>query len=389
MSEQVLIGNMLNEEANEFRPGRVRLDGEHIKTLEWGEFGPEEGAIRRPESFIAPGFIELQLNGGLGYDFTEQPEKVYEVAAVMPRWGVTSFLPTVITSPEETYLHALRIIGRATQTATEGAEILGVHLEGPFLKVEYRGAHRAEWLEAPSLGQLEAALEAGPLRLLTLAPELAGADRVITFAREKGVLVSMGHSAATYEEALAGLEAGAGYVTHLFNAMSPLHHRRPGLVGAALTHPGLTAGLIADGVHLHPAMLKMIYQTKGAAGLNLVTDAMAGMGMPPGRYQLSGQQVVVNHNSARLDDAAGTLAGSILTLDQAVRNMTKWSGCSLAEAVRMVTLNPARLLGLENKGRLAPGCEADIVIMNQDGEIELTMRAGKIVYGNAAQNSGA
>lgn len=379
--EQRLIGKILDTETGDFRPGRVRVAGTQIAEIEWGRFGPEVDDIYRPDSFIAPGFIELQLNGGIGYDFTEQPEAVREVAAVLPRWGVTAFLPTIITSPDETYLNAFKIIGQA-KGQTEGAQILGIHLEGPFLNPQYRGAHNPEWLQIPSLEKVKAVLEAGPLRLLTLAPELAGAAEVIAFLREHNVLVSLGHSAATYEDALIGIEAGAAYATHLMNAMPPLHHRKPGLVGAVLTAPSVTAGIIVDGIHLHPAMIKMIYQMKGAANLNLVTDAMAGMGMPPGRYQLSGQTVLVDETSARLDNVEGTLAGSILTFDEAVRNMQQWSGCSLAEAVQMASLNPARLLGLENKGRIAPGGDADMVILSTEGEVEATFVAGRLAYKN-------
>jgi N-acetylglucosamine-6-phosphate deacetylase len=378
--EQILIGKILDQQSKEFRPGRVRLDGARIKAVEWGEFGPEDGAKGRPESFIAPGFIELQLNGGLGEDFTEKPEAVYPVAAALPRWGVTSFLPTVITSTDETYLHALKVIGEA-QGKVKGAKILGVHLEGPFLNPQYRGAHNPTWLQTPVVAKIKAALETGPLRLLTLAPELPNATEVIGFAAERGVLVSMGHSGATYEQAEAGRKAGARYATHLFNAMPPLHHRNPGLIGAVLATPEVTAGIIVDGIHLHPAIVKMIWQAKGVDHLNLVTDAMAGMGMPPGNYQLSGQHVIVDETSARLEN--GTLAGSILTLDQAVRNMQEWTGCSLAEALQMVTLNPARLLGLENKGQIRPGFDADLVVLNGKGEVELTLVAGQVAFENS------
>ncbi len=384
MSATILIGKILDHRYNEFRPGRLRLEGNKIAAVTWGEFGPEKGAVYYPESFIAPGFIELQLNGGLGYDFTETPESVSEVATALPRWGVTSFLPTVITSPTETYLSALRTI-KSRMNQTSGAQILGVHLEGPFLNPQFRGAHKPEWLQLPTLAKAEAILETGALRLLTLAPELPGALEVIEILSKQDVLVSMGHSAATYEQAQAGYEAGARYATHLFNAMPPLHHRKPGLVNAVLTTPDITGGIIVDGIHLHPSIVQLIYQAKGAASLNLVTDAMAGMGMPSGRYQLSGQSVIVDETSAHLEDAVGTLAGSILTLDAAVRNMAKWSNCGLAQSIQMATLNPADLLNLPNKGRIEAGCDADIVILSEAGEIEKTLIAGEIAFEKSMQ----
>jgi len=382
--EQIVIGNLLDEATSQFRPGRILLEGTHIAALEWGHFGPGEGSLYRPESFIAPGFIELQINGGLGYDFTTQPEAVFDVAAILPRWGVTSFLPTIITSPATTYLHALAVIG-AAMGRTEGTQILGVHLEGPFLNPHYRGVHNPAWLQLPALEKVKAILDAGPLRLFTIAPELQDATKVINFLQQQGVLVSMGHSAATYEQTLTGHKAGALYATHLFNAMLPLHQREPGLAGAVLTLPEVKAGIIVDGIHLHPAVVKLAYQSKGAVGLNLVTDAMAGMGMPPGRYELSGQGVKVDKESARLDNSVGTLAGSILTLDRAIRNMQKWSGCSLAEAIQMVTRNPAQLLNLERKGRLVPHYDADLVVLDREGEVEMTFVKGQQVFPNLRQ----
>jgi N-acetylglucosamine-6-phosphate deacetylase len=217
------------------------------------------------------------------------------------------------------------------------------------------------------------------VRLVTLAPELPGALDVIRVLAERGVLVSAGHSLATYEEAEAGFAAGIRYGTHLFNAMPALQHREPGLPGALLTDPRITAGMIADGIHTHPAIVRLAWQVLGSARLNLVTDAMAALGMPPGRHLLGDFAVDVDATSARLAD--GTLAGSVLAQDQALRNLIAFTGCSLAEALPALTTTPARALGLSaERGRIAPGQVADLVLLSPDLEVETTIAEGKIVY---------
>jgi N-acetylglucosamine-6-phosphate deacetylase len=217
--------------------------------------------------------------------------------------------------------------------------------------------------------------------MLTIAPENPGALGIVQYLAVLGVLVSAGHSGANYAEALAAFEAGVGSATHLFNAMPPLHHRKPGLIGATLTTPGISATLIVDGVHLHPAIVKLTYQQKGVADIVLITDAMAGMGMPPGRYDLAGQAVIVDDTSAYLDDQNHTLAGSILTLNRAIQNMVEFSGCSPAEAVQMATLNPARLLKIDDHlGHLAPGYVADVAVFSSDFQPLLTIVRGEVVF---------
>jgi N-acetylglucosamine-6-phosphate deacetylase len=217
---------------------------------------------------------------------------------------------------------------------------------------------------------------------MTLAPELVGALEVAGWLHEKGIIVSAGHTAATYEEGQVAFEAGINMVTHLFNAMPSLHHRKPGIAGASLLSKDTFCGIIVDGIHLHPGVVNLAYRLKGAANIILVTDAMAGMGMPPGKYVLGGQEVIVTDNTARLADFAGTLAGSILTLNQAVANMICYSGCSVAEAVGMASLNPARLLGIDKyKGRLATGYDADIAVFKPDSfEILMTLVNGEILH---------
>ncbi len=363
-----------------FREGRLTLEEAKIARLEFGANFVADYELR--ENYICPGLIDLQLNGGLGYDFTRDPATVAQVAAVLPRWGVTAFLPTYITAPLAIYYTALKWLS-ANAANLPGAQVLGAHLEGPYLNPAYKGAHPETLIRPPNLTEIKTLLETGGkwVKMVTLAPENLGALEIVQYLSNAGLLVSAGHSGANYAESLAAFEAGVGSATHLFNAMPPLHHRKPGLIGATLTTPGISANLIVDGVHLHPSMVKLTYQQKGVDDIVLITDAMAGMGMPPGRYDLAGQAVIVNETSAYLDDQNHTLAGSILTLNRAIQNMVEFSGCSPAEAVQMATLNPARLLKLDDHlGNLVPGYSADVAVFSPDFQPLLTLVQGEVVF---------
>jgi N-acetylglucosamine-6-phosphate deacetylase len=327
---------------------------------------------------LAPGFIDLQINGGFGYDFTEDPESIWQVATGLPRYGITAFLATIITSPPE-------IVSEAQKTVFQpppqfiGALPLGLHVEGPFLNPVKKGAHNPDYLRLPAQAdELDWSPETG-VRLVTLAPELAGALELITALSERGVVVSAGHSMATYDQAKAGFEAGIGYGTHLFNAMPPLHHREPGLAGALLDDERVFLGLIADGTHVHPALVRLIWQ-RARSRLTLVSDAIAAAGMPPGEYRLGSQDIIVTPTESRLAD--GTLAGCILMLDATLRYLIDCTGCSLAAALPAVTTNPARLLGCTStKGQIAAGYDADLLLLNPDLEVVATMVGGQIVFG--------
>ena len=328
---------------------------------------------------IVPGFIDLQLNGGFGLDFTAAPDAIWPVAAQLPQYGVTSFLPTIITAPLETIRHAQSTLAQGPPPGWAGAMPLGLHLEGPFLNPQKKGAHSSAYLREPSLAAVEGWSAACGVKLVTLAPELPGALAVAAALVERGVAVSAGHSTATIAQARAGFEAGINYGTHLFNAMPPLHHREPGLAGALLAHPTAKIGLISDGVHVHPDLVKLIWQLAGPERLTLVTDAMAALGMGPGHYQLGDYAVTVDETSARLAD--GTLAGSILSADVALRNLIAFTGCSLPEALLALTRAPAALLGLsDQKGILAAGGDADLVLLSADLQVVMTIVQGQIVY---------
>ncbi len=328
---------------------------------------------------LAPGFIDLQLNGAFGDDFTADPATIWRVAEKLPRYGVTSFLPTIITSPLEMVHTGQQVVNGGQPEGFRGARPLGLHVEGPFLNPQKKGAHNPKCLQLPSLEAVAGWAPESSVRLVTLAPELPGALEVIEALSARGVLVSEGHSVATYEQAKAGMDAGVRYGTHLFNAMPALGHREPGMPGALLTDERVTVGVIADGVHAHPSVVKLVWQALGGARLNLVTDAIAALGMPAGSYMLGDFQVSVDATSVRLED--GTLAGSVLSLDQALRNLIEFTGCTLAEALPTVTTTPARALGLKGeRGRIEPGTIADLVLLTPDLRVYSTIVEGQVAY---------
>jgi N-acetylglucosamine-6-phosphate deacetylase len=328
---------------------------------------------------LVPGYIDLQVNGAFGHDFTADPRTIWPVSAMLPRYGVTTYLPTIITSPLENINQARQVLLQKRPSVFQGAEPLGLHLEGPFLNPRKKGAHNPISLQAPNLALVADWSPSNGVRLVTLAPELPGAIPVIEVLTSRGVVVSAGHSMATYDEALAGFAAGIRYGTHLFNAMSPVGHRQPGLPGALLSEPNLVTGLIPDGIHVHPALIKLIWAAKSKEGLNLVSDAMGALGMPPGKYMLKDLEVFVSDIDSRLAD--GTLAGSVLPIDQALRNLISYTGCSLPEALATITTTPAKLLGVDDqRGRIAPSLIADLLLLTPDLEVTTTIAAGNIVY---------
>jgi N-acetylglucosamine-6-phosphate deacetylase len=362
--------------------GAVLADGNRI-----AEVGLV-GNVRRPVGALAidaagrilvPGFIELQFNGGFGDDFTADPATIWRVAEKLPRYGVTSFLPTVITSPLEKIKAAQTIVAGSRPERFLGARPLGLHVEGPFLNPAKKGAHNPKYLRPPDPAVVAGWSPLTGIRLVTLAPELPGALDVISALSSRGVLVGAGHSNATFEQAVAAFDAGARYGTHLFNAMTALEHRDPGLPGALLTDPRATVGVIADGVHTHRSVIKLAWQALGARRMNLVSDAMAALGMPAGRHLLGDFEVVVDATSARLAD--GTLAGSILSLDQALRNLVDVTDCALIDALPTLTTTPARAIRVDHeRGRIAPGHAADMVLLTGDLQVAATIAEGAVVY---------
>lgn len=336
---------------------------------------------------LTPGLVELQINGAYGMDFTADPATIFPAAEKLPAFGVTSFLPTIITSPLERIEHAQAVLQAGPPEDFCGSIPLGLHVEGPFLNLERKGAHSPEFLRRPSPDLVANWSPESGVRLVTLAPEVPGALETIAALSQQGVVVSAGHSMATYAQAQAGFEAGIRYATHLFNAMSPLTQFDPGLPGAVLSRPDLAFGLIADGIHVHPALAALVWKLSGVGRLTLVSDAMAALGMPPGKYVLGKQEVIVDETSARLTN--GVLAGSILTHTDALRNLMRYTGCSLSEALSCLTTTPAGLLGLDDElGRIAPGLRADLVLMTPDLQVVRTLVGGRQVFYKEDEETG-
>lgn len=332
----------------------------------------------------APGFVDVHIHGAAGRDSMEAtPEALGAIAGCVARHGTTSFVATTVSAgmaQTERSLESLAaaIRGQTANRAT-AAECLGIHLEGPFLSPARRGVHPAEHLIAPSPAALAKFLTAaeGFARILTLAPELAGAAETITAARAAGLVVAMGHTDATYSDAIRAIELGARHAAHVFNAMRPFSHRETGVIGAVLTDPRVTAEVIADGVHVDDPALRLLLAAKSAEQILLVSDGTAATEMPDGNYRLGSIEVTVAGGVCR--NREGRIAGSTLTLDRAVRRMAGL-GVPLAAAAQMASFNPARLLGIESrKGRLAPGADADIVLFNEGLNVSRVFARGRDV----------
>lgn len=347
-------------------------------------FGP--GDVDCSDLVVAPGFIDLQCNGAGGVDITNEPHRILDVAAELPRFGVTTFLPTVVTAPASTRAAAIATmtaLAEQTNHASGGrlaAAPLGLHLEGPMISRDHLGAHVPRFAAEPAtlLDEVDSWASSGVVRLVTLAPELPRAIDVVERLVAADVVVSAGHTAMTPSDFAVARAAGLSYVTHLYNAMAPFRHRSPGPIGAVLADDSVTVGVICDGIHVDPTAVEMAWRSLGPARLSLVSDASPALGAPYGRFRIGGFEVVHDETGVRTVD--GVLAGSALPLDRAVRNLVSFTGCSLADALATVTSTPADLLGLTDRGRLRAGYRADLALLDGVGNLERTVIAGETAW---------
>jgi len=332
---------------------------------------PDAEIIDAQGCYVSPGFINIHLHGAKGSDAMDgTPAALATIAGSLPSTGVTSFLPTTMTASRPDIYKALENIKNA-QGNKQGAKILGANVEGPFISVKYKGAQKEEYIDQADFTKI--ATYKDVIKLITIAPETCLATNFISRCRRADIIVSLGHSSATYEEALTAIKTGATHVTHLFNAMSSLHHRKPGLVGAALDSDAYVE-LICDNIHVHPMLQRLVYKLKSPDKIILITDAMRAALLGDGESELGGQKVFVRGPRATLAD--GTLAGSVLAMNAALRNFKVNTGAPIWKVVAMVTLNPARELGLNKIGSLETGKMADLTIFDQDFKIKQTFING-------------
>jgi N-acetylglucosamine-6-phosphate deacetylase len=339
---------------------------------------PDTTVIDAKGCYVVPGFIDVHVHGADGYDTMDAtPKAIQTMGAFYAKHGVTSYYPTTMTMPAPNIQAALENVEHCPQP-TNGAQHLGVHVEGPYLNLKYKGAQPPEYFRPPVPAEYGQWLETGVCKLITVAPEIEGSLEMIQELTAQGVEFAIGHSAASYEEAVKGFDVGVRQVTHVFNGMVGLHHREPGALAAILTDDRVNAQLIADGIHVHPGMIRMLIRAKGADHVMLITDAIEATGLSDGDYDLGGQKVTVKEGIARI--ANGALAGSTLTMDKAIRNMVSFTDLPLQKIIAMASTVPARAMRLANKGKLEAGCDADIVLLNRELEVMATMVGGSIVY---------
>lgn len=375
------------------RDGRILTSG---GVLEGHELVVAEGriqALRIPDGrdgealdaqglWVAPGLIDIHVHGALGCDVMDATAPALAtVARFLAQHGVTSWLPTTMSASREAIDAAIANVVACPQPQ-DGAQHLGVHVEGPYLHRRYRGAQAAEVLRPPDPEEYDAWLQSGVVRLITLAPELPGADRLMAAGRRVGVEFAIGHSGADYDTVLQAADRGLRQATHTFNGMAGLHHRQPGTLGAVLDDGRIFAQLIGDGLHVHPAVVRLLLRAKGRERVILISDAMRATGLGDGDFELGGQAVTVREGEARAAD--GALAGSTVTLDEVLRRVMRYADLTLPQALPMASTVPAAAMGLTGrKGTLQVGADADIILLDDDARVQLTLVGGRVVHDRA------
>lgn len=338
----------------------------------------------KQNGLVLPGFIDVHIHGADGADAMDgTKEALQKIARKITEEGTTSFLATTLTQSNELIENALKNISRYIKDSNPAgeAEVIGIHLEGPFINAKKSGAQPKEFITQPVVEKFKGwqTASCNHIRLVTIAPEIEGSFELIRHLSSTNVVASLGHSAASFDDAKKAVEAGATHVTHLFNAMTGLDHREPGLAVAALTFDKLKVELISDGIHVHPEMVNLAIKVKGSDNVILITDAMCAKGLQDGEYALGCQKVFVKGREARLSD--GTLAGSVLFMSEAIRNVMNFTGLPIEEMIKFAATNPAKQLGIfERKGSISRGKDADITVLDNDFNVLLTICRGEIAY---------
>jgi N-acetylglucosamine-6-phosphate deacetylase len=384
-SFSVLDAGTILTPSDRYTPGRIVVHGDRVEAVGLqSDVRIPDGAtpITSPELTIVPGFIEPHVHGCGGFDVMDAtPESMTVICKTLAKHGTTAFLPTTVSAPLDTLTAAIDRLTALFGTKLEGAKPLGIHLEGPFINVLKRGTHQSSNVHKPDAALLSDWIRRSNamIKLLTMAPELDGAADVARMAGKGGIVVGMGHSDASFEEAARAANAGVRYAVHTFNAMRQFSHRDSGIVGAVLSDDRIFAEIIADGVHVAPEVVRLFAKAKGPTRVILATDATSATGMPDGHYALGGSNVEVTGGVCR--DAEGRLAGSTLTQDQALRNLMLWSDMRFEDALLAVTANPAKALGLKGRGCIEPGAFADLTLLDKQFRVARTYVGGILAYG--------
>ncbi len=367
-------------------PSRLLIEGDRISALGWEDTVPAPGAAEVIELFgrrVYAGFVDIHCHGALGASFMDaDPESFAKICRWAAQHGVTSLVATTRTAELDRLVEVLSAIASYEGTH-DGAKILGIHIEGPFLSPEQAGLHNAEQLTEPTLDAVERIIMAAGDKLLrlTIAPELPGSGAIIELLRQRGVQISLGHSSADFRTARRAISHGATSATHIYNSMPPIHHRRLSLTTAVLTDDRVVAELICDGVHVHPSMVRLAVRAKGPERIALVTNSIFAAGLEDGVYQCDGRSVVVEDGVARVGTSDGPIAGGTTPMDEAFTNLLLFSGVSPFQASLMASAVPARLVGFDHEiGSLAVGMKADVVVLDHDGSVWMTIIDGRIVY---------
>lgn len=375
------IHNVRFFQEDELIQGSLLVEGKHIKQLltSEGHVPQADHMIDGGGRLLIPGMIDVHIHGAEGEDMMDgRRHSVETVSKVCARTGCTAFLATSVSSTLEDLLQMISSVSE-TMGHEPGARIVGMHIEGPYLNVKKKGMQNERYLRHPDKQEMDRILDHGGalIRMVTLASELPGGMEMVRYLHDKGIVVALAHSDASYEEAQTAFRSGASHVTHCFNGMRPMHHRDPGLVLAAFEENHVSVQAIVDDVHLHPAIVRLMYREKGADRMVLITDALQAMGLGDGTYSFGGHEVKVEDGVARMAD--GTLASSTVTMNQALHK-TVALGVPLPHAIKMASQTPADVLGLSHKGRIAPGADADLVLLDEDYEVLWTIIEGDMVY---------